>query len=98
MNMSKKISPGFNRFLYIGFLIFGFYSILFKHQWGDAAMYLGIALAFDPFDSEVSWKERPLWQRACLVVHLALVAACFGMEVGTNDAVAEGVRDGWNGK
>ena len=96
--MAKKISPSFNRFLYFGFVIFGFYSILFKHHWADAAMYLGIALAFDPFDQEVSWKERPLWQRAWMVIHLAIVAACFGMEVGSNDAVAAGVRDGSNGK
>ncbi len=96
--MSKKISPNINRASYFGFVLFGFYSILFKHNWGDAAMYLGIALAFDPFDQEVSWKERPLWQRAWMVIHLAIVAASFGMEVGTNDAVAAGVRDGWNGK
>jgi hypothetical protein len=96
--MAKKISPSFNRFLYFGFVLFGFYSILFKHNWGDAVMYLGIALAFDPFDQEVSWKERPLWQRTSMVIHLAIVAACFGMEVGTNDSVAAGVRDGWNGK
>ncbi len=96
--MSKKISPSINRVLYFGFVLFGFYSILFKHHWGDAAMYMGIALAFDPFDQEVSWKERPMWQRVLLVIHLALVAACFGMEVGMNDAAAEGFRDGWNGK
>ena len=96
--MSKKFSPGINRVLYFGFVIFGFYSILFKHHWGDAAMYMGIALAFDPFDQEASWKERPFWQLAWMVIHLAIVAACFGMEVGTNDAVAAGVRDGWNGK
>lgn len=37
-------------------------------------MNLGIALAFDPFDQSVSWKERPLYQRAWLIVHLVLLA------------------------
>ena len=48
-------------------------------------MYFGIALAFDPFDKTIKWKERPFWQRAWLVVHLAICAGSLGMEIGIND-------------
>lgn len=64
-------------------------------QYGDAAMYMGISLAFDPFDPAVTWKLRPIWQRIWLVVLLAGAAASFGMEIGTNDGVKQGFRDGW---
>ena len=49
-------------------------------------MFFGIALAFDPFDQAQPWKERPVWQKVWLLVHLALVAALLGYEIGFNDA------------
>jgi len=74
-----------NKFIYIGFILFGIYELVFKHSAGDAATYMGIALAFDPFDQNQKWNERPTWQKAVLIIHLALVAAMFGLGVGLND-------------
>jgi hypothetical protein len=51
----------------------------------QAASFLGIALAFDPFDVDQGWKQRPLWQKAILIFHLALVAGLFGLGVGLNE-------------
>lgn len=48
----------------------------------EAAASMGIGLAFDPFDTEQKWNERPKWQKAVLIVHLALVAALFGFGIG----------------
>ena len=76
-----------NKWLYGGFVLFGLYMILFRRQFSDAATYFGIALAFDPFDQAQPWKERPLWQKAWLIVHLAIVAALFGYEIGFNDSI-----------
>jgi len=42
---------------------------------------MGIALAFDPFDQEQAWKERPNWQKAVLIIHLAVVVALFIFKV-----------------
>lgn len=72
------------RFLYGGFTALGIYKIVTGH-FGDAAMYFGIAIAFDPFDQSITWKERPFWQRAWLVVHLAICAGTLGMEIGLGD-------------
>lgn len=72
------------RFLYGGFTALGIYKIVTGH-FGDAAMYFGIAIAFDPFDQSITWKERPFWQRAWLVVHLAICAGSLGMEIGLGD-------------
>lgn len=51
----------------------------------SAASSLGIALAFDPFDTEQKWNDRPTWQKAVLIIHLAFVAAMFGFGIGLND-------------
>lgn len=79
------MDTNFNRFLYVAFVLFGLYYVLVQKNYADAVMTLGIALAFDPFDTKQSWTERPLWQKAILIVHLAAVAALFGLQVGMND-------------
>jgi hypothetical protein len=75
----------FNKFLYIGFLILGLYQAIFSKDYMEAAASLGIGLAFDPFDTEQKWNDRPMWQKAVLIIHLALVAAMFGLGIGLND-------------
>lgn len=75
----------FNKYLYIGFLALGLYQALVKNDYIQAASSLGIGLAFDPFDTEQKWNERPTWQKSVLIIHLALVAAMFGFGIGLND-------------
>lgn len=62
------------RFVYGGFLVMAIYHVVFWRDFGDAAMNLGIALAFDPFDQAVTWKDRPSYQRAWLIIHIILLA------------------------
>jgi mannose/fructose/N-acetylgalactosamine-specific phosphotransferase system component IIC len=75
----------FNKFLYIGFLLLGLFQAFFSKEYMQATASFGIALAFDPFDQEQKWNDRPTWQKTVLIVHLALVAALFGFAVGLND-------------
>jgi hypothetical protein len=91
------MKTSFNKFLYIGFVVMGFVQLLTNHALTEAATQFGIALAFDPFDQSQPWKERPTWQKAVLVIHLAFVVCLFGYEVGSSDLV-QGFKDGWNGK
>ena len=58
----------FNKFLYIGFLILGLYQAIFSKDYMEAAASLGIGLAFDPFDTEQKWNDRPMWQKAVLII------------------------------
>ncbi len=81
---SMKSNPNIYRLLYAGFTLFGIYKLV-TMNYGEAAIHLGIALAFDPFDQAITWKERPIWQSAWLVVHLTLCAGAFGFEIGMND-------------
>jgi hypothetical protein len=87
----------FNKYLYVGFVLFGLYELFIQHSVLEAATQFGIALIFDPFNAEQPWKERPTWQKGVLVLHLAAVAVLFGYEVGSSDAT-KGFIDGWNGK
>jgi mannose/fructose/N-acetylgalactosamine-specific phosphotransferase system component IIC len=75
----------FSKFLYIGFLLLGFYQAFFSKDYMQAAASLGIGMAFDPFNPEQKWNDRPIWQKAVLIIHLAFVAAMFGFGIGLND-------------
>ncbi len=75
----------FNKFLYVGFLALGLYQALMNKDYIQAASSMGIGLAFDPFDTELKWTDRPTWQKSVLIIHLALVAAMFGLGVGLYD-------------
>jgi hypothetical protein len=93
------MNTSFNKFIYIGFILFGIYELAFKHSAGEAATFMGIALAFDPFDQSQPWKQRPTWQKVVLIVHLAVVAGLIGYEVGNAASdFRKGINDGWQGK
>jgi mannose/fructose/N-acetylgalactosamine-specific phosphotransferase system component IIC len=79
------MKTSFNKFLYVGFVLVGIFQALFSKEYMQAVSSFGIALAFDPFDQEQKWNDRPTWQKTVLIVHLALVAALFGFAVGLND-------------
>ena len=93
------MKSSFNKFIYIGFILFGVYELIFRHSPGDAATYMGIALAFDPFDQAQPWKQRPNWQKTILIIHLAVVAGLFGYMIGTPTSdFRKGMTDGWQMK
>ena len=75
----------FNKVLYIGFLLLGIYQALISKDYMQATASMGIGLAFDPFNPEQKWNERPMWQKVVLILHLAMVAAMFGFGIGLND-------------
>ncbi len=89
----------FNKFLYIGFILFGIYELLVRHSPGDAATYMGIALAFDPFNQKQPWKERPTLQKVVLIIHLVIIVTLFGYIIGnpTSD-FRNGLLEGWQMK
>jgi hypothetical protein len=85
LSIIATMKTPFNKYLYIGFLVLGIYQATVNKDYLQAASQLGIALAFDPFNPEQTWNDRPTWQKATLIIHLALVAALFGLAIGIND-------------
>lgn len=81
---NKSITP-FNKVLYVLFIALSLYQILVNHSYVESAASLGIALAFDPFNTQQPWNERPMWQKVWLFVHLAVVGLLFGLGVGLGD-------------
>jgi hypothetical protein len=75
----------FNKFLYIGFLLLGLFQAFFSKDYNQATASIGISLAIDPFNQEQKWNDRPIWQKAVLIIHLGIVAAMFGFGIGLND-------------
>jgi hypothetical protein len=72
----------FSKYLYIGFIVLGLYQAFSTKDYMQAAASMGIGLAFDPFNTEQKWNDRPTWQKAILLIHLAIVAALFGFGIG----------------
>ena len=66
-----------NKFLYLGFLLLGIYQFIFTKDYLQAAASLGIGLAFDPFNPEQKWSDRPSWQKAVLIIHVIFVFTMF---------------------
>ena len=61
-----------NKFLYTGFLLLGCIYLLQKDI-SQTLIFFGIALAFDPFNTEQKWNDRPIWQKMVLITHLSIV-------------------------
>lgn len=77
MEETKNFSPVYNKVLYALFVFLMVYRVVIKEDYLDGASSLGIALIFDPFDQNRKWNNRPLWQRAWLIVHLLLLVVLF---------------------
>jgi hypothetical protein len=74
----RTLSSNFYRLGYIAFVLAGIYFAS-KGKYADAAMYGGLALVFDPFDTTVPFNKRALYQKGILLVHLALTFLFFGL-------------------
>ncbi len=72
----KNITPAIAKIGYGAFVALSIY-FLATGQLMSAASNLGIALIFDPFNQEQTWNKRPLYQKAWLIVHVAIVFGLF---------------------
>ncbi|MHA8067349.1 hypothetical protein V7S76_11815 [Aquirufa sp. ROCK2-A2] len=70
----------FNKYIYLALVILGSFY-LFEKSIGQALISLGIALAFDPFQVEQKWDDRPTWQKMILLLHLAIVFGLIFIEI-----------------
>lgn len=82
--MVKNETNKAQQFIKVGyalFIVLAIYHLLINKNIIDCAMNLGIALIFDPFDQNVSWSNRPKWQRTWLIAHvsIAFIALIFGL-------------------
>ena len=80
--------------LYAGFTLLGVYQ-LFKGSPQDSMSSLGIALAFDPFNPNISWKQRPVWQKIWLVIHLTTVLVLLA-GLFTDASFLQDLQEGFN--
>ncbi len=70
---TPKFTP-FNRYAYVMYMVLVVYlAIKGDYEWAFAN--LGIALVFDPFDTNVKWQDRPQYQKVWLLIHLAFTFA-----------------------
>lgn len=84
MEETKEV-PKFKRvypYFYGGLLLIAAIHWLVFKDLMNGAIAFNLALAFDPFDHKVTWKDRPLWQRIWLVVHVTIgIGLIIGMAI-----------------
>lgn len=61
----------YNRYAYVLYMLLFIYLFI-KGDYEFAFMNMGVALVFDPFDTKVKWHQRPFYQKAWLIGHLAI--------------------------
>ena len=69
------ISPTVNKVFYGLFVASGIFFLFFSEDKTMAIAQFGIALIFDPFSPDVPFPQRPLYQKAWLITHLAVFFA-----------------------
>jgi hypothetical protein len=60
-----------NKPAYIIFVLAGIYFLIIK-DFSQAAIFWGISLAFDPFNTAIPFQKRSFYQQALLIIHLAI--------------------------
>ncbi len=81
------LTSRYYRAIYLLFILLGLYQVLARKDFIDGASSIGIALIFDPFNRTVSWDKRPMWQRAWLLIHLAVAAALLGYGIAIDKSL-----------
>lgn len=77
----RDVTKKFNRIAYGLSILLAFYFLFISKDVSQAAGTLGIALIFDPFDQNVSFGKRPVYQKAWLIIHLVSVLALLGYTI-----------------
>ena len=74
----RSLPRNLNKASYIGFVLVGIYFAIIG-KFGEAAMFGGLGLVFDPFDTTIPFNKRPLYQRAILLAHLVVTFVFLGL-------------------
>jgi len=67
----------YSRYLHIAFVLLSLYYLFLRNDVDSATTNLGISLAFDPFNQEQKWKDRPLLQKLWLIFIVLLTITGF---------------------
>jgi len=75
---SKPKVVNLNKPAYIIFVLTGLYFMIVK-DYSQASIFVCLSLVFDPFNIETPFKQRPLYQKIWLIVHLIFGFSLFGL-------------------
>lgn len=84
----------FNTYIHVAFVLYGLSLIFGSNNANQALIYFGLALAFDPFDVNQPWKERPNWQKSILIAESVFTFLLLISSIWPN--LKTGLMDGFN--
>ncbi|HEX4875049.1 MAG TPA: hypothetical protein VFV31_00150 [Chitinophagaceae bacterium] len=77
-NKQEKTNRNLQRIGYLALTITGIIMMLIDKSPAAGISNLGVALVFDPFDPQLAFNKRPLWQRLWLITHVVVLLGLFG--------------------
>ncbi len=77
---TKPATGNFNKYAYATFLLAGIYFLIQKDI-SQAIIFWGLAPVFDPFDVQLPFKNRPVYQQLWLWVHVSITLALVVLEI-----------------
>lgn len=72
INKRIQSSLNFNRIIYGTLIFISALHFFVLDDLTSGVITLLLALAFDPFNIQQTWADRPLWQRIWLLLHLII--------------------------
>lgn len=80
MEKNLETSKNFNKYAYIAFVVAGIVFLIMR-EWSNVIIFIGLALAFDPFNPKLPFSKRPGWQKAILVGHVLIVLMALLLDI-----------------
>ncbi len=73
---TKPVARNFNKPAYVILTVITIFYLAVK-DYSQAAICFPLALAFDPFDTQMPFHKRPFFQKAWLYVHVSISLGLF---------------------
>jgi hypothetical protein len=83
MDQTTETKPkvhNINKPAYLILLMAGIYFLIQK-EFSQAVTFFGLALVFDPFNTEIPFNKRPVYQQLWLFIHLSITLALIVLEI-----------------
>ena len=77
---TKPANTSFNKYAYAVFVVVAIIFVAMK-DYSQSAIFMSLALVFDPFNQAIKFDQRPLWQKVWLIVHLLISLGLFALMI-----------------
>jgi hypothetical protein len=81
MDSCEKANYKYYPWFYAGFVLLGLFLAIVPGDYAMAASNFALAVIFDPFQPEVKFGKKPLYQKVILLGHLVVALVLIGIAI-----------------